>query len=114
MSPPETTSQPGSGDLDGRPGRWGLFFVAIWTLFLIQPLATAWDQRDQLSGWVGYRRVAGSGRVPGTACVSRCWKVRDSAVRMASDRRERVMASSGRSGRSLTREFGLRSSRGIV
>jgi len=53
MSPPETTSQPGSGDLDGRPGRWGLFFVAIWTLFLIQPLATAWDQRDQLSGWVG-------------------------------------------------------------
>ena len=53
MSQPETTSQPGSGDLDGRPGRWGLFFVAIWTLFLIQPLAAGWDQRDQLSGWVG-------------------------------------------------------------
>ena len=53
MSQPETTSQPGSGDLDGRPGRWGLFFIAIWTLFLIQPLAAGWDQRDRLSGWVG-------------------------------------------------------------
>lgn len=50
MSQPVTTAQ---GDVDGRPGRWGMFFIAIWTLFLIQPLAAGWDQRDQLSGWVG-------------------------------------------------------------
>jgi hypothetical protein len=36
MSQPVTTAQ---GDVDGRPGRWGMFFIAIWTLFLIQPLA---------------------------------------------------------------------------
>src|SRR3954452_17580762 len=50
MSQSVSTSQ---GDLDGRPGRWGMFFIAIWTLFLIQPLAAGWDQRDQLSGRVG-------------------------------------------------------------
>ncbi len=53
MKQPDTTSQGGSGDVDGRPNRWGLFFIAIWTLFLIQPLAAGWDQRDRLSGWVG-------------------------------------------------------------
>jgi two-component system sensor histidine kinase DesK len=40
-------------EVDGRPDRRGLFFVAIWTLFLIQPLAAGWDQRDRVSGWIG-------------------------------------------------------------
>lgn len=36
-----------------RPGRFGLFFIAIWTLFLLQPLSAGWEQRDTVSGWVG-------------------------------------------------------------
>jgi two-component system, NarL family, sensor histidine kinase DesK len=36
-----------------RPGRFGLFFIAIWTLFLLQPLSHGWDRRDTVHGWVG-------------------------------------------------------------
>jgi two-component system, NarL family, sensor histidine kinase DesK len=43
----------GWGGEGERPGRFGLFFIAIWTLFLLQPLSAAWDHRDQVSGWVG-------------------------------------------------------------
>ncbi len=40
----------GEGD---RPGRFGLIFIGIWTLFLLQPLSTGWDRRDTVAGWVG-------------------------------------------------------------
>ncbi len=53
MSQPVTSHQSGWGDDSGRPGRWGMFFISIWTLFLIQPLAAGWDQRGSVSGWVG-------------------------------------------------------------
>jgi two-component system sensor histidine kinase DesK len=43
----------GWGDEGQRPGRFGVLFIAIWTLFLLQPLGTAWRQRDTVSGWVG-------------------------------------------------------------
>lgn len=43
----------GWGDEGERPGRFGMFFIAIWTLFLLQPLKAGWDQRDSVSGWVG-------------------------------------------------------------
>jgi len=36
-----------------RPGRFGLFFIGIWTVFLLQPLQTAWNLRDETAGWVG-------------------------------------------------------------
>lgn len=35
------------------PGRFGLFFIGIWTLFLLQPLGAGWDHRDTVAGWVG-------------------------------------------------------------
>ena len=43
----------GWGGEGERPGRFGLFFIAIWTLFLLQPLSAGWDHRDRVSGWVG-------------------------------------------------------------
>jgi two-component system sensor histidine kinase DesK len=46
-------SRRGWGGEGERPGRFGLFFIAIWTLFLLQPLSTGWDHRDRVSGWVG-------------------------------------------------------------
>jgi len=30
-----------------------MFFIAIWTLFLLMPLNTGWKHRDEVSGWVG-------------------------------------------------------------
>ena len=36
-----------------RPGRFGLFFIGIWTLFLLQPLGAGWNHRDTVRGWVG-------------------------------------------------------------
>jgi two-component system sensor histidine kinase DesK len=35
------------------PGRFGLVFIGIWTLFLLQPLNAGWDHRDTIRGWVG-------------------------------------------------------------
>jgi two-component system sensor histidine kinase DesK len=43
----------GWGREGDRPGRFGLFFIGIWTLFLVQPLSEGWDHRDTVSGWVG-------------------------------------------------------------
>jgi two-component system, NarL family, sensor histidine kinase DesK len=43
----------GWGREGDRPGRFGLFFIGIWTLFLLQPLAEGWDHRDTVAGWVG-------------------------------------------------------------
>ncbi|WP_460846546.1 sensor histidine kinase [Nocardioides ultimimeridianus] len=43
----------GWGGPDGRPGRLGLFFIGIWTLFLVQPLEAGWDRRDSPAGWIG-------------------------------------------------------------
>ncbi len=45
--------RPGWGPENGRPGRFGVFFIAIWTLFLLQPLSTAWNERDSARGWIG-------------------------------------------------------------
>jgi two-component system sensor histidine kinase DesK len=38
---------------DGKPGRLGVLFAAVWLVFLIDPLQAAWEQRDSVSGWVG-------------------------------------------------------------
>ncbi|MEO7350623.1 MAG: sensor histidine kinase [Marmoricola sp.] len=46
-------SRNGWGDAGERPGRFGMFFIAIWTLFLLMPLNTGWEHRDEVSGWVG-------------------------------------------------------------
>jgi two-component system sensor histidine kinase DesK len=43
----------GWGDQGDGRGRFGLFFIGIWTLFLLQPLGAGWDHRDTVSGWVG-------------------------------------------------------------
>lgn len=37
----------------GRGGRWTVFWVAIWTFFLLEPLEVGWSHRDEVSGWVG-------------------------------------------------------------
>lgn len=50
-------TQTGWGDDGQRPGRFGLFFISIWTLFLLQPLAAGWRERHHLSGWVGMSGV---------------------------------------------------------
>ena len=36
-----------------RPGRFGLVFLSVWTVFLIQPLAAGWERRGTTTGWVG-------------------------------------------------------------
>ncbi|MBV9831021.1 MAG: histidine kinase [Marmoricola sp.] len=46
-------TEPGWGAEGQRPGRFGLFFIGIWTLFLLQPLSTGWDRRDTVAGWIG-------------------------------------------------------------
>jgi two-component system sensor histidine kinase DesK len=38
---------------DGRPGRLGILFAAVWLVFLVTPLQRGWDARDSTSGWVG-------------------------------------------------------------
>ncbi|MCW2846234.1 MAG: histidine kinase [Marmoricola sp.] len=43
----------GWGAEGDRPGRFGMFFIGIWTLFLLEPLHTGWQRRDEVSGWVG-------------------------------------------------------------
>ncbi|MEP6817707.1 MAG: histidine kinase dimerization/phosphoacceptor domain-containing protein, partial [Marmoricola sp.] len=43
----------GWGDEGERPGRFGLFFIGIWTLFLLQPLSEGWQHRDTVRGLVG-------------------------------------------------------------
>ncbi|HET8561781.1 MAG TPA: histidine kinase [Marmoricola sp.] len=35
------------------PGRWGLFFAAIWLLYLLAPLQAGWARRDSPAGWLG-------------------------------------------------------------
>jgi two-component system sensor histidine kinase DesK len=48
-----SVNQTGWGDDGQSPGRFGMFFIGIWTLFLLQPLAEGWRHRDSVSGWVG-------------------------------------------------------------
>jgi two-component system sensor histidine kinase DesK len=43
----------GWGGRGDGPGRFGLFFIGIWTLFLLQPLGAGWDHRDTVRGWAG-------------------------------------------------------------
>ena len=45
--------EPGWGVDGNRSGRFGLFFLGIWTVFLLQPLQAGWDLRDEPAGWVG-------------------------------------------------------------
>jgi len=49
--------EPGWGDDGGRPSRAGLFFIGIWTVFLLQPLQAGWDLREEPAGWVGMAAV---------------------------------------------------------
>ncbi len=51
--PVSAYEQSGWGDDGDRPGRIGLFFIGIWTLFMLQPLSAAWDRRDEFAGWAG-------------------------------------------------------------
>ncbi len=53
LSNDRSNKESGWGGEGQRPGRFGLFFIAIWTLFLLQPLSTGWDRRDTVAGWVG-------------------------------------------------------------
>lgn len=53
MSTPPRSRGKGWGDEGERPGLFGLFFIAIWTLFLLMPLRVGWDNRNEVSGWVG-------------------------------------------------------------
>jgi two-component system sensor histidine kinase DesK len=38
---------------DGRPGRYGVLFAAVWLFFLIQPFEAAWSSRNTTAGRVG-------------------------------------------------------------
>jgi two-component system, NarL family, sensor histidine kinase DesK len=38
---------------DGRPGRYGVLFAAVWLFFLIQPIEAGWSERDTAGGRVG-------------------------------------------------------------
>lgn len=52
-TPVSAFEQTGWSDDGDRPGRIGLFFIGIWTLFMLQPLSTAWGRRDEFAGWAG-------------------------------------------------------------
>lgn len=39
--------------LQRPPGRWGALFAAIWLVFLIDPVRTAWDLRGSVKGDIG-------------------------------------------------------------
>ncbi|QKT10262.1 sensor histidine kinase [Rhodococcus sp. W8901] len=36
-----------------RWGRFGIVFAAVWLVFLLEPLARGWEQRDEPNGWLG-------------------------------------------------------------
>ncbi|HLN77851.1 MAG TPA: histidine kinase [Nocardioidaceae bacterium] len=38
---------------DGRAGRLGILFAAVWLVFLADPVQTAWDELPGLRGWLG-------------------------------------------------------------
>ncbi len=46
---------------DGRPGRLGVLFAAVWLVFLADAFRAAWDlawqDEDRLRGWVGMLAV---------------------------------------------------------
>jgi two-component system sensor histidine kinase DesK len=44
---------------DGRPGRLGVVFAAVWLVFLATPLQEAWDRRGSVLGWVGILAIVG-------------------------------------------------------
>jgi two-component system, NarL family, sensor histidine kinase DesK len=47
------TTTPSDADRTDGPRRWGLWFAAVWLLYLLSPLSAAWDRRDEVRGWVG-------------------------------------------------------------
>src|SRR3954451_7125886 len=44
---------------DGRPGRLGVVFAAVWLVFLATPLQEAWSRRGSVLGWVGILAIVG-------------------------------------------------------
>jgi two-component system sensor histidine kinase DesK len=38
---------------DGRAGRFGILFAAVWLVFLVYPLQAGWAARDSVPGWIG-------------------------------------------------------------
>lgn len=43
---------------DGRPGRFGVLFAAVWLIFLADPVQAAWDEMPTLAGWIGLGATA--------------------------------------------------------
>src|SRR5690349_4822575 len=46
-------------DRDGRPGRLGVAFAAVWLVFLVYPLRDAWDLLPGVRGVLGLLFLAG-------------------------------------------------------
>ncbi len=44
---------------DGRAGRLGVWFSAVWLVFFVDPVRTAWSERDTAAGWVGLAALFG-------------------------------------------------------
>jgi two-component system sensor histidine kinase DesK len=44
---------------DGRSGRLGVLFAAVWLVFLVDPLQEAWSERSTVSGVVGLLATVG-------------------------------------------------------
>lgn len=42
---------------DGKPGRFGVLFAAVWLIFLVAPLQQGWDHRTTVRGWLGILAV---------------------------------------------------------
>ncbi|MCB2177866.1 MAG: sensor histidine kinase [Actinomycetales bacterium] len=52
-TPGRPTTEGGPPHQPGRGGRWTVFWVAIWTFFLLEPLEAGWARRDEAAGWIG-------------------------------------------------------------
>jgi two-component system sensor histidine kinase DesK len=53
VSTVDSGARRGWGTSDEGPGRYGVFWIGIWTFFLLDPLGAAWDRRSHVSGWIG-------------------------------------------------------------
>ncbi|HET6626845.1 MAG TPA: sensor histidine kinase [Nocardioidaceae bacterium] len=66
---------------DGRAGRFGVLFAAVWLIFLADPLQAAWALNDEPRGWVGLLATVAFG----AAYLLSFWWLRRERMRLQTD-----------------------------
>lgn len=56
--PPTSPVPPAPGGSSRAAARWGPWFAALWLFYLVDPLLSAWQRRDELRGVLGILAVA--------------------------------------------------------